>query len=59
MWLNETYDGMADTMYHHSWPLCLREWLAGELVADMVGVYGERVVGLITEIVILEALEEI
>jgi hypothetical protein len=59
MWLNETYDGMEDAMYYHSWPICHREWMAGELVADMVRLYGERVVGLITEVTILEALEEL
>ncbi len=59
MWLNETYNGLANSLYHHSWPICLREWLAGELAAQVVGLYGERVISLMTEIVILEALEDI
>jgi hypothetical protein len=58
MWLNETYDGMEDAMYHHSWPICFQEWLAGEVAAQMIGLYGERVICLITEITILEALED-
>jgi predicted nucleotidyltransferase len=60
MWLNERYEDFADIMYNRgSWLITHRDWPAHEFCVNLVGLYGERVISVLTEIDIHEALGDI